>query len=154
MSTLFRGALHNRKAGMADDELFIYNTFLSHIPEPETVCSTLIPTCHEDYATKKHNCTETCKCFECAACNTLSIALMVMNFRNLNFIYQINYFSKKSSTKIFGMLGEKPLQKMFFLISVTKCAWSILLKVTPSITVTNRLVRTSWFSNSILFLTS
>jgi len=76
MSTLFRGAFHNRKAGLADDEAFVYNTFLSHVPEPETVCSALIPACHEDYEKKKLNITDASKCLECAACNTVSIALM------------------------------------------------------------------------------
>ncbi|KAE9555299.1 hypothetical protein FO519_001458 [Halicephalobus sp. NKZ332] len=74
-SHLFRGILHKQKIGMADDEKLLYNSFLSHVPDPETLCSTLVPSCHEDYETKRNE-NETSKdCIKCAVCNTVSILL-------------------------------------------------------------------------------
>uniref|UniRef100_A0A914DZR4 Uncharacterized protein n=1 Tax=Acrobeloides nanus TaxID=290746 RepID=A0A914DZR4_9BILA len=34
---------------MADDEAYIFNLYLSKIPPKETICSILLPTCHEEY---------------------------------------------------------------------------------------------------------
>uniref|UniRef100_A0AC34Q4X1 Saposin B-type domain-containing protein n=1 Tax=Panagrolaimus sp. JU765 TaxID=591449 RepID=A0AC34Q4X1_9BILA len=75
-SHFHRGVLHSQKLSMAHDERFLYESALAHVPDPETLCSALVPVCHEDYETLKKNITPALDCIHCTVCNTFSITIV------------------------------------------------------------------------------
>ncbi|CAI5439220.1 unnamed protein product [Caenorhabditis angaria] len=57
---------------ITDDNFHFSNLVFSHLPSPKALCSTIAPGCHDDYAIKVANLTESVICLECSACMSIT----------------------------------------------------------------------------------
>uniref|UniRef100_A0AC35TJW0 Saposin B-type domain-containing protein n=1 Tax=Rhabditophanes sp. KR3021 TaxID=114890 RepID=A0AC35TJW0_9BILA len=76
----------------SEHEYKIAKMIYQYIPDVESICSVLLPGCHEDYEMKVKNGTRASKCLECTVCMTGSTVLEHTIFLNQPLIDNVHHF--------------------------------------------------------------